>query len=1386
MRLWAEEFLAAEGNAGDQRGRLKRRRGQGDAAQERAESGERGTPENTDELRDPGKTRDGPCGNRARSQSLHASEETSRVRKGRLLDDLVKAMAKDWKKLPIVLDIFREGAFFCGSPFLPPDTNDSITAFSSSSTSSSDRCGLRASALASTVFVSSSISSHLLLYLRVLSSFLLQLDHVYRDLGDFLPRLVRSSSASAASATCSPPLITELATLLHVILSSVPSFALPTAYDVSPSAGLTSSLSSSSSRSSTGPSYLSMLPVCCVSPPCSCSTSSAPWMAYPRFSRRLPAFFSRCSRNEKTGESPNISCRTKVQSAKAEASRASLGDLVAQLLAFLGKKNPRLFLREVLPSALNADEEAFALVALRLVPLWGEGLRSLLQGPAKTKRKEAERRRTGGGADKRGPLENVLQQREERGELERDDSEEREGRKEENERTSRDDQVRNGEAQKTFLEEAMRHTHTGHETTNLDEACIETWAAATEYLLQFCCNEISVLSLAPAPAREDPMDTGKREEEIHPGSAAFFLSKDPLLLHLALLVSTLRHLGPFLVSAQTAADNASAAEMRDIEPHTQSAFSGKRRRKEKNALVQALNHLSTLLRHPRASVRQAASWHTATLLFSCWSIPSSCCGLARLVTPPTAVGSSPLHSLLHADTRDEEATAGEETTEGTRVNEVGGNARGSLALRGEVQNAQCEERGAANSGKEEGEIEKSCTCREGVETTFSPLALLPLLWETKVVCWEVRAEQSEEGRHGVKERESEDENATGRGDRAGSGTLRSRLHLQTLKQDARQPELAHIFLHLLEEDRRLTRIDTPAILAHALPALDALRASSLRPLHLSLLATFLLHPRTDRGAAQQILDVLAEVYIRNIRCSLASRFAAAPRASDQFCHSPSSAPSNLDSCPRPLGSEAGGQQESKKNDLGDINGPLFPSTQHGILSVLFLAFCFSPSLRESCWLSTWLPSFLDQEENTLQAEMQRHRNRSQLSSAKQLERTQTPHQTYPSMEAREASCAPKFLLGRVEEEERRDEEEERRSRERRILARSHGDGEEVGQQPACDREGDRAAQLRKKEVLQKLRTICETHLATLQQGREERGLQKLEVNDGEAEERQKESPSAKRAAVQQPDRDLRESVAFDEDHLGGEGSRHSTEKDPKTMTEVTVRRENTCQPAVRSTLPRPSSSSSSSSSCSPLVSPQSPTPPSCVAANPHESAFDVEAAGGRTSPVCLVPGGERSKTQQKDVISTSTLPRLLPLFQLSADSTNREVLFASSRLLKQRQKRQMDDPRRGDAKGSGTCGRGAGGQDALPSPTGPTEISQDELGLLISQLALLTGQQAWPQASSWGVRDSLLGDMKLLEKGLLQRRLSSLNAELQNAMASARPPGWSRLDSTPSSHRKAM
>ncbi|RQX68603.1 hypothetical protein TGCAST_254160A [Toxoplasma gondii CAST] len=1488
MRLWAEEFLAAERNAGEERGRHRRRRGQGDTGQERAEAGERRrTTENTDELRDPGKTRDGPCGNQARSQSMHASEETPRVLTGRLLDDLVKAMAKDWKKLPIVLDIFREGAFFCGSPFLPPNTNDSITAFSSSSTSSSDRCGLRASALASPVCVSSSISSHLLLYLRVLSSFLLQLDHFYRDLGGFLPRLVRSSSASAASSACSPPLITELARLLHAILSSAPSLALPTAYAVSPSARLPSAPSFSSSRSSPGRSYLSTSEVCCVSPPYSGSTSSAPWMASPRFSRRLPAFWQ-SSRTEHTEESTSVSYRTTVRSAKAEESLASLGDLVAQLLAFLGKEDPRRFLREVIPSALNADEEAFALVALRLVPLWGEGLRSLLQGAEKTKRKKAEHRRTDGGFDKRGPLETVLHQREERGELETDESEEKEGRNEEKERTTREDPVRNNSGvKKTYRhEEAMRHTHTGYETANLDEAWIETWTAATEYLLQFCCSEISVLSLAPAAAREASVDTGKSEEEISPGTAAFSLSKSPLLLHLALLVNTLRHLGPFLVSPQTAGENAAAAETRDIETHAQPASSEKRRRKEKNTLVQALNHLSNLLRHPRATVRQAASWHTATLLVSCWSSHSSRCGSSPLVSPPAAVGFSPLHSLLSVDTKDgdardlgeKEAKTGGEPTEGTKVNEAARNARGPLALRREVQNAQGEARGAANSGKKEGEIEKSCTCRAGIETAFSPLALLPLLWETKVVSWEGSAEQSEESRHGVKERESEEEEATERADRAYGGKWRSRLDLQTPKQNAWQPEPAQVFLHLLEEDRRVPRIDTPAVLAHALPALLALRPTSLRPLHLDLLAAFLLHPRTDRGAAQQILDVLAEVYIRNIRCSFASRFSAGTHATDPVCSSSPYAPlCDLDSSLRPLGSEAVGEQGNKKNDLGDTNGPIFPSTQHGILSVLFLAFCFSPSLRESCWLSTWLPSFLDQEETTLQAEMQRQRTRSQLSSAKQLERLQTPQQAYPPMEAGAFGGAAKFLLGRVEEEERR-------SRERRRLARSHGDGEEADQRRACDREGDQAAHMKKKEVLQNIRILCETHLGTLPQGREESRFPTLEANDEEAEEKQKGSPSAKLAAFQQPDRDLRPSVSFEGEHLGEARRRHSTEKDANMKTEVTARRENKRQPAVRSTPPRPSSISSFSS---PRVSPQSPASPCCVAAVPRESAFEVEAAGGRTSPVCLVPvrealadvearrplwdadgrgergvgeketsdmslqeretafclrdacqrgegdskgneesrehaspeeherntrkeltsfhllehsdrrplspaflarlsssfceesrvtgrhesgregrgrqaeekreeetaspgdaaaeeecclvltsfrrtvawvlaslqEGETPKRQPKDVISTSTLPRLLPLFQLSADSENREVLFASCRLLKQRQKCQMDDPRSGDATGSGVCGRGAGGQDALPLPPGPIEISQDELGLVISQLALLTGQR---------------------------------------------------------------
>ncbi|CBZ50375.1 conserved hypothetical protein [Neospora caninum Liverpool] len=351
MRLWAEELSAGSGfsveeergsrwrrpeadpgKSEDEAGKEKRgiewiRERQGDDTEKRGRK-----PLLFDRVEDTKESREGSCVRQASSHRLHAAEDPQSDTKGQLLDDLVRAIGQDWKKLPIVLEILREA---------------------------------------------------------------------------------------------DPSLCSVLAD------ASVPS-------------------SSSLVRAGA--------------------------------SRSLTGFFLSAPRKAKAAP-PSLSRKTKLQASKAEQGLSSLADLLARILALLGRGHPRRFLRDVLPEALLADEDAVSLVALRLLPLWGDHVKSILGGGEVTEKKRDGGRGKNAGEEEASPRGSMRHQMYERGEHrgdERDDTAE----------TSSHSRLRKTAVEDRNDAKGVQCQATGDEEQNVPETRLEKWIAASEYLLQSCCNEV--------------------------------------------------------------------------------------------------------------------------------------------------------------------------------------------------------------------------------------------------------------------------------------------------------------------------------------------------------------------------------------------------------------------------------------------------------------------------------------------------------------------------------------------------------------------------------------------------------------------------------------------------------------------------------------------------------------------------------------------------------------------------------------------------------------------------------------------------------------------------------------------------------------------------------
>nr|CEL64982.1 TPA: hypothetical protein BN1204_008440 [Neospora caninum Liverpool] len=1280
MRLWAEELSAGSGfsveeergsrwrrpeadpgKSEDEAGKEKRgiewiRERQGDDTEKRGRK-----PLLFDRVEDTKESREGSCVRQASSHRLHAAEDPQSDTKGQLLDDLVRAIGQDWKKLPIVLEILREGAVFFGSPFLPSDRSDGPLPFPSCS--SFECFALRsASGPSSSVLVSASVSSHLLRFLRVLSSLLTRLALVYPDAEDLLPRMCRSTRTTAYPHSSSHPLITDLASLLYRILSSLPSLALPPAHRPSPTPLAISSLSPGSFPYSADPSLCSVL--------ADASVPSSSSLVRAGASRSLTGFFLSAPRKAKAAP-PSLSRKTKLQASKAEQGLSSLADLLARILALLGRGHPRRFLRDVLPEALLADEDAVSLVALRLLPLWGDHVKSILGGGEVTEKKRDGGRGKNAGEEEASPRGSMRHQMYERGEHrgdERDDTAE----------TSSHSRLRKTAVEDRNDAKGVQCQATGDEEQNVPETRLEKWIAASEYLLQSCCNEISVFSFAPPPARQDSIEHSKDEEDAG-SSVPFLFTDDPLLLHLSLLASTLRQFGPFLASAQNSV-GALGAQERAIENHAQHSLSGQRKCKRRKSLNQALSCLSTLLKHPRTAVRQAAAWHIGDLLLSCFSgvctaSSPSASSFPHLFSAPAHTASLPRHAV--AQKRGESETRWEEAQ--------------PLASAGETGTSHGESGARGLSRKEGNDRREPSVLREKTEKISPPLALLPVLWETKVLAWDVLEEQSENGKKGTLLSESGGRREAKDRDACGDASVAHTIGLR--KRDTWQTRPLYAFLCLLEEDRRNLRIDTTAVLKHALPALVAMRPSTLHSLHFGLLAAFLLHPRIRLP----FFDPSAS--------SSPSARPSSPLFSCSYASSSSALPSlHVEPSPRPSDGAGKPTEEPKRDKLNTDVPPPFPSRRRDILSLLLLAFCCCPSLRQDTLaLSAWLPSFLAREmESVHQEEKGGMRRTGHIRECGGAQHPQRRHH----------GDAAEFLLAKVAEEERREVNEGERDARERKQERRIGDGDKAGQERQGVTTGER--KMRNKEVLQEIRKICEAHIAMYRQRQEARGSHQPN-DEGEHGTQGEARKDEKAPEIPEKTVDLEKAPEKTERTVGGVGRQNAKGEPQQTPETPSHGGAHGAQPGIRSSLssplsltisPLPCRSSPCSSVASPCLLPTSPQSVSPSAAAECQSHFaSLLPVRERLAKVeaCDKVGQDASEGRRRD--RTENGRSQVPVGERKvAEASLQDVLRRDDRSSRCEEERRKDGVTQAQQREQGTGKTGssqtaAGAQRKPPSPS---------------------------------------------------------------------------------------
>ncbi|PFH32667.1 hypothetical protein BESB_012790 [Besnoitia besnoiti] len=1089
----------------------------------------------------------------ARRHAMHpVGKEADTSRKRGVLADLVDALKREPRKLAIVLDIYREGAFFFGMPSLSLGDDVAPTGASSPTSSSlllvsPSASFSAASALSGLVCegperpLPSEVCAHLVRFLRALWSFLRRLSKAFPD-GPALPLVSRASGSSdAACAAAAPfPLIDSLARLLTYVIPALPSESATQVHAAPASAASASAENPPAQnrpyapalrtlRSSSSTKGVSAIP--------SCEThASSPRTAAASLPvRRCGTPLTHTEQGEATANSGRS--RSRAAARKHAESLMELAELAARCLACFAHAEPRRFVREILPVALQADEEAFSLVVHQLLPLWGEEVRRLLN------------RDESGSAEGESATPHAAEAEDNEGVLERRiRAETRDACHATAECTDREASAEGDASRSADGEGGRRLTKARSEPRLTKRSCLsegelretrqtqlQQWTEAGEHLLQFCCSELSVLSFASPTVRGDPTDPrrasdGEPQNWQHAPVSA--LLNDPLRLHLSLLCATLETLAPAMLNV------ANPSLGRGPVPKAMAQASvavdeARRRQKTRRSLIQALTCLASFLKHPRAVVREAATEQ-----------------LRRL-----------LHACVTATKRTEEKI-------------LPRNADLGAALPGRANDPHITP--WSHPPREEERFRRPASASLEPCHAHTPAALLPLLWETGVLSWEAlegpiseEAGGPSECRNGLRKRDTlaltRDKGGECRASERGS---RPDVRLRQVPLD--------VFLQLVKDDQAHMRIDMAAVVARALPALAGLEPQKLHPLSGVILVAFVQHPRATPEATLAVLDLLAEIYFRS---ALSAACASSPPgevvASDSSAdsrvrhrlpqassHPPSGASSTSAEAadspalhePSPGASESpakqlrGSEGDKKQTPAVHATTPVSEDTSSSasscdrLLALLLLVLCLSPALRTDA-ASTWLAAFLSRDVERQMRDSRggsSARGRGPLVTGEALSAKQTAPPPVSGFrqkgrkggEQKRPRCAAQVLLAKIEEEERTQENErerkatkaacdcgtptERREREE-IAVRPWGKGmlrtlsgeNSMNIPGARDGDSDQHGRREQKQrcraeailaTLRKLREVCEDSLAEFQAWQADRRSDGTEERQGEEEE----------------------------------------------------------------------------------------------------------------------------------------------------------------------------------------------------------------------------------------------------------------------------------------------
>ncbi|PHJ25738.1 hypothetical protein CSUI_000406 [Cystoisospora suis] len=811
------------------------------------------------------------AGMHSEERKFSSRTDARRQDEGGLLRSLVEGVARDWKKLSIVLEIFRRGAFFFGFPegFLkdksPPPSSSAYSSFSSSSSSCFLSDSTSTSSCCYTSFFSSSCS-HLALFLRSLSTFvdLLLLTHPGKAPEHLLTYLQKS-----------PSMATDLAFLLSASPCSSSLSSVPT-----PDAFVSLSRASST----------------LFSPP-------------PSTNRPLPLFSSLESNDDsppgqRASVSPSKGRRSKRREYLDECDNGRLEKKrfrekseflsictieAARLLALFSSRDPCFFVREMLPKCLRGDEEAFCRICIQILPIWVD----LFEKNNHFFFEEHS--------------------------LSSSDIEE----EEDEEITSLSKLSESRKRKRDFKVDRERQLTNFHK-----EEERRRWIGALEYLADLCCNELSILTVLPvhnacrsskakstSPKqhrgslwREEDEEDEEEEGPDHLSLATNYLSllRTTLLQHggsILLRESSVRlnpgeeKKSPFSSSSDETYIRGQHIVRKNKKDVSERISSLDHRRKKsypcqlnlhgyhnktRRTLLQGLQCLANCL-HPntRHAIRRAA-FHQIEIFLQ-YVLDE------RRATKAFLTSSSSCSGVCTPEQKDDN----------------------NVVLPGESRDRLRDKKGLILSDKttaskenEKGKLLQLLHSHQSLSSLF------PLLWESRVLSWpstqrygnekrrdfkpQQRSEKEKEmltwvvkekekknrrSRRNEKESTSSLSSSTGESDADLPSSRerevsREREHEEEEVEEALEEKSLRLFKKLLDFDsekegeeeeydtRRIIMIDASSVLVRALPSLSATRPP-LRHLDFLLLSSFLSHPRSQESDALRTLDVLADIYFRS-------------------------------------------------------------------------------------------------------------------------------------------------------------------------------------------------------------------------------------------------------------------------------------------------------------------------------------------------------------------------------------------------------------------------------------------------------------------------------------------------------------------------------------------